>query len=147
MKNLIVSPHPDEKKPMETRHRSYHHFKRGQGPAHAAAGEQGGVKRTAGTSGKVVGTGIGGVQGKGSGRRGVKMAAERPLKSAKGGGYGGVGSDGALAEGEKQAHVDGGQISPLQALFDSHDWDKSGFIDRMELSQGLRKVRSARVRE
>ena len=90
--NTIVSkqsPQPDGKKPKETRHTG-HHSKRAQGNAHAAAVEQGDVKRTAGTSGKIVGSGGGGVQRKG---RGVTRAGspkrlgpsnESPSRGAKG---------------------------------------------------------------
>ena len=114
-------------------HLTRHHSKRGQKHGNAAAGDQRGSPRTAGASENshiVGGMGV----GMGGGR-----AAERRKNSLNQPGIEEAGNNGAL--GEEMPAAAGRRNNVLSNLFEFHDINKSGFVDRMDLSEGLIKVR------
>jgi hypothetical protein len=114
-------------------HLTRHHSKRGQKHGNAAAGDHRGSLRTAGASEnshRVGGTGV----GTGGGR-----VTERPKNSLHQPGIEEAGNNAAL--GEEMPAAAGRRNNVLSNLFEFHDINKSGFVDRMDLSEGLIKVR------
>ena len=128
--------------PEESGHKAHlnrEHSKRGQKHSLTAAGDQRGSPRTAGASGnshKNGGTGVG---------QGGVRAAERPKNFIQKPGSEEAGNNGAL--GEEMPAAAGRRNNVLSNLFEFHDINKSGFVDRMDLSEGLIKVRFSSGRE